>query len=119
MEFLHRFRSRVKEVGAFVFDSVDERRGGGDLKQIVRRCDKQALERKRLSFIRTHPVVGVAKIDEVYGRWLRTPSAETLDPEKLFESIAKLPPYARNVWPIQPRSSPDGHGENREIKKIA
>ncbi|HUO05455.1 MAG TPA: tyrosine-type recombinase/integrase [Candidatus Binataceae bacterium] len=63
--------------------------------------------------------VGVAKIDEVYGRWLRTPSAETLDLEKLFESIAKLPPYARDVRPIQPKSGPSQRGENGEERKSA
>jgi len=63
--------------------------------------------------------VGIAKIDEVYGRWLYTPAAEALDLEKLFAAIKALSPNASKVRRIQPTSSPHGQGENEEERKSA
>jgi hypothetical protein len=38
--------------------------------------------------------VGVKKIDEIYGRWTRTPEAQALDLDAFFLEIARLPKTA-------------------------
>lgn len=44
--------------------------------------------------------VGIKKIDEVYGRWRRTPEAKALDLEAFFLAIAQLPKRAVVVQPL-------------------
>ena len=63
--------------------------------------------------------VGVAKIDEVYGRWLYAPASERLDLEKLFASIKELPLDACKVRKNLPASGPQRLGENAEERKSA
>jgi integrase len=44
--------------------------------------------------------MGVKKIDEVYGRWTRTPEANALDLEAFFFAITRLPKRAVVVQPL-------------------
>ncbi len=44
--------------------------------------------------------VGVKKIDEVYGRWTRTPEEEALDLDAFFLEIMRLPKTALALQPL-------------------
>ena len=57
--------------------------------------------------------VGVKRIDDTYGKWIRTPSNQRLDLEKFFNAIAGLPPVgirqnSARLAPVKPQWS----GEN-------
>ncbi len=63
--------------------------------------------------------VGIKKIDEVYGRWLNTPTEERIDLGKLFQAIKNLPPKAAKLRPNLPKSGPDPEGENANVRESA